>query len=317
MHRDAEERWQHDLDLLRQRRSFEDIAFYLPYLHSQATILDYLPRNGLLILDNPAIIQNRITDLDIQIQELKDRLECERANPAHLRDAHLRWEQIQLQMQQQRQLRFADLLSSAESDFELNQQGGTEYWVPPCSSANSYGGRLRAFVQDCRKAFDNGDRVIIVTMQSRRMAEMLSDESLLPEATIHVSPTKINQLPDPGTLTLIQGQLVEGWQSRLLGLYLYTDTEIFGWSKRRSAQRRKPITPSSFLAEVKPGDYVVHQEHGIGRFEGLARINLTGVEREYLLLHYAGTDKLYIPTDQLDRVTRFIGMGEVFLPSVN
>jgi transcription-repair coupling factor (superfamily II helicase) len=104
--------------------------------------------------------------------------------------------------------------------------------------------------------------------------------------------------------------MLEGWQSRVLGLYLYTDTEIFGWSKRRSVQRRKPITPSSFLTEVKPGDYVVHQEHGIGRFEGLARMNLTGVEREYLLLHYAGTDKLYIPTDQLDRVTRFIGMGD-------
>ena len=96
----------------------------------------------------------------------------------------------------------------------------------------------------------------------------------------------------------------------MLGVYVYTDTEIFGWSKRRSVPRRKPVTPASFLAEVKPGDYVVHQEHGIGRFEGLARMNLTGVEREYLLLHYAGTDKLYIPTDQLDRVTRFIGMGE-------
>lgn len=311
LHRDAQERWQHDLDQLRQRHSFEDIAFYLPYLHSQATILDYLPRNGLLILDNPAMIQNRITELDAQAKDSKERHERERDNPAHLQDAYMRWDQIELQMQQRRQLRFADLLSSAESDFELHQQGGTEALIPPCSSANSYGGRLRAFVQDCRKLLNNGNCVIIVTMQGRRMAEVLSDESVLEEATIHVSPgTKINQLPEPGTLTLIQGQLLEGWQSRLLGAYVYTDTEIFGWSKRRNVQRRKPITPSSFLAEVKPGDYVVHQEHGIGRFEGLARMNLTGVEREYLLLHYAGTDKLYIPTDQLDRVTRFIGMGD-------
>ncbi|HEU5228599.1 MAG TPA: transcription-repair coupling factor, partial [Ktedonobacteraceae bacterium] len=87
-------------------------------------------------------------------------------------------------------------------------------------------------------------------------------------------------------------------------------TEIFGWSKRRGTQRRKPVTPASFLAEVNPGDYVVHQEHGIGRFDGLVRMNMTGVEREYLLIQYAGTDKLYIPTDQLDRVTRYIGMGD-------
>ncbi len=214
-------------------------------------------------------------------------------------------------MQQRRQLRFADILSTAEGDFDVRQQGGTEDLVPPFSSANSYGGRLRAFVQDCRKALDRRDRIVIVTAQARRMAEVLSDESILQEATIHVSPgTNINQIPDAGTLTLIQGQMLEGWQSRTLALYVYTDTEIFGWSKRRSAQRRKPITPASFLAEVNPGDYVVHQEHGIGRFEGLVKMNLTGVEREYLLIQYAGTDKLYIPTDQLDRVTRYIGMGD-------
>jgi transcription-repair coupling factor (superfamily II helicase) len=311
LHRDAEERWNHDMEELRQRRSFDDIAFYLPYLHDQATILDYLPRNGLLILDNPASIQNHIAELDVQAQEMKEHLEQERENPAHLRDAHLSWPQLELQIQQRLQLRFADILSTAEGDFEAHQHGGTENLMPPYSSANSYGGRLRAFVLDCRKALDNRERVVIVTAQARRMAEVLSDESILHEATIHVSPgTNINQLPEAGTLTLIQGQMTEGWQSRLLALSLYTDTEIFGWSKRRSAQRRKPITPASFLAEVNPGDYVVHQEHGIGRFEGLVRMNMTGVEREYLLIHYAGTDRLYIPTDQLDRVTRYIGMGE-------
>jgi transcription-repair coupling factor (superfamily II helicase) len=311
LHRDAEERWRHDLEELRQRHSFDDIAFYLPYLHSPATILDYLPRNGLLILDNPASIQNHITELDTQAQEMKESLEGEHENPTHLRDAYVTWPQLELQIQQRRQLRFADILSSAEGEFEVRQQGGTQYLMPSYSSANSYGGRLRAFVLDCRKALDNRERIVIVTAQARRMAEVLSDESILQEATIHVSPgTNINQLPEPGTLTLIQGQLVEGWQSRPLALYVYTDTEIFGWSKRRSVQRRKPITPASFLAEVNPGDYVVHQEHGIGRFEGLVRMNMTGVEREYLLIHYAGTDKLYIPTDQLDRVTRYIGMGE-------
>ena len=311
LHSDAGERWKRDLELLRQQRSFEDITFYLPYLHDRATILDYLPRNGLLLLDNPAGIQNRIFDLDVQAQDMRDRLEREHENPPHLREAYVSWNQLETQIQQRRQLRFADILSTAEGDFDLRQQGGTENLIPEFRSANSYGGRLRAFVQDCRKALDNRDRVVIVTMQARRMTEVLSDESILHDHTIHVSPgTNINQLPEAGTLTLIQGQLPEGWQSRSLALYVYTDTEIFGWSKRRNAQRRKPVTPASFLAEVKAGDYVVHQEHGIGRFEGLVKMNLTGVEREYLLIHYAGTDKLYIPTDQLDRITRYIGMGD-------
>ncbi|GHO84212.1 transcription-repair coupling factor [Dictyobacter formicarum] len=311
LHKDAEERWKHDIELLGQQRSFEDIAFYLSYLHSPASILDYLPRHGLLIIDNPASVQNHIQELDLQAQEMKEQNEKEHENPARLRNASQDWKQLEPQLQQRRQLRFADILSTAESEFDMRQQGGTENLIPPCSSANSYGGRLRAFVQDCRKALDNRDRVIIVTMQARRMAEVLSDETILQNHTIDVSPgTNINQLPEAGTLTLIQGQLTEGWQSRSLALHVYTDTEIFGWSKRRNVQRRKPVTPASFLAEVNPGDYVVHQEHGIGRFEGLVKMNLTGVEREYLLIHYAGTDKLYIPTDQLDRITRYIGMGD-------
>lgn len=311
LHRDAEERWKRSLEELRQRRSFDDIAFYLPYLHQQATILDYLPRNGLLILDNPGSIQSHIMELDVQAVEMKERFEREREIPAHLRDAHVSWNQLEAQIQQRRQLRFADVLSTAESEFDVRQQGSTEHLIPVHSSANSYGGRLRAFVQDCRKALDNRERVVIVTAQARRLAEVLSDESILHDATIDVSPgTNINQLPEAGTLTLIQGQLLEGWQSRSLALYVYTDTEIFGWSRKRGVQRRRPVTPASFLAEVRPGDYVVHQEHGIGRFDGLVKMSLTGVEREYLLIQYAGTDKLYIPTDQLDRVTRYIGMGD-------
>ncbi|HZU68811.1 MAG TPA: transcription-repair coupling factor [Ktedonobacteraceae bacterium] len=310
LHRDAEERWNRDLEALRGRHSFDDITFYLPYLHAQASILDYLRSKGLVVLDNPEGIQNRILELDAQAQEMKEHFERERENPTQLRAMHIGWDQLEPKLHQRRQLRFADILSADESDFDAGQHG-TEHLVPAFTASNSYGGRLRAFVLDCRKALDHRERIVIVTVQARRLAEVLSDESILNKATIHVSPgTNINELPESSSLTLIQGQLPEGWQSHGLALQVYTDTEIFGWSRRRGAQRRKVVTPASFLADVNPGDYVVHQEYGIGRFEGLVKLNSTGVEREYLLIHYAGTDRLYIPTDQLDRVTRYIGMGD-------
>ncbi len=311
LHHDAEERWKRDLEELRHRRSFDDITFYLPYLHAQASVLDYLPTSGLVILDNPEGIQNRVAELDVQAKEMKERFERDRENPTHLRDVQITWNDLEPRLQQRRQLRFADILSASEGDFETGRYSGTEHLAPTFSSPNSYGGRLRAFVLDCRKALDSRERVVIVTAQARRLAEVLSDESLLGDAAIQVSPgVNINEAPESGTLTLIQGQLPEGWQSRGLALQVFTDTEIFGWSRRQSVQRRKVITPTSFLAEVNPGDYVVHQEYGIGRFEGLVKLDSTGVEREYLLIRYAGTDRLYIPTDQLDRVTRYIGMGD-------
>lgn len=310
LHHDAEERWKRDMEALRQCRSFEDIVFYLPYLHNEASILDYLPQRGLLILDNPESLHNHILDLDAQAQEMKERFERERENPFCLRDAHLSWVKIEPRLQQRRQLRFAGLLSGSDG-FEPSPMNGTEHLVPPFGAPNSYGGRLRAFVQDCRKALDSRERVIIVTAQARRLAEVLGDEATLGQAAIHVSPgSNIHEPPESGSLTLIQGQLNEGWQAHALALQIFTDTEIFGWSRHQKTRRRKVVSPATFLAEVNPGDYVVHQEHGIGRFDGLVKLDSTGVEREYLLIHYAGTDKLYIPTDQLDRITRFIGMGD-------
>lgn len=306
LHHDAEDRWNRDLEELQQRRSFDDISFYLPYLHPQATVLDYLSPRGLLVLDNPESIQNTIVELDAQAQEMRERFENEHENPTHLRNMHIAWDTLEPQLQQRRQLRFADILSAPEAE-----ANNTEHLVPHFSAPNSYGGRLRAFVQDCRKALDSRERVVIVTAQARRLAEVLGDESILDDVAIHVSPgSNIKEVPESSSLTLIQGQLSEGWQSRGLALEVYTDTEIFGWSRRRTEKRRKPVTPASFLAEVNPGDYMVHQEYGIGRFEGLVKLNSTGVEREYLLIQYAGTDRLYIPTDQLDRVTRYIGMGD-------
>lgn len=309
LHHDAEERWKRDLEELRQRRSFDDISFYLPYLHQEASVLDYLPKTGLLILDNPESLQNNILDLDAQSQEMKARFEQERENPTRLRDAHIPWSRLEPRQHQLRQLRFAGILSGSE-DFSTGSDG-TDHLVPQFTTPNSYGGRLRAFVQDCRKALNARERIIIVTAQSRRLSEVMGDEAALGDEAIHVAPlANIVDLPESGSLSLIQGQLGEGWQCHALALQVFTDTEIFGWSRRQKVQRRKLVTPANFLAEVNPGDYVVHQEYGIGRFEGLVKLDSTGVEREYLLLRYSGTDKLYIPTDQLDRVTRYIGMGD-------
>ncbi|HYX49067.1 MAG TPA: hypothetical protein VE843_04965, partial [Ktedonobacteraceae bacterium] len=188
LHHDAEERWERDLEDLRHQRSFDDIAFYLPYLHAQASVLDYLSRDGLVILDNPEGIQNHISELAAQAQEMKERFEYDRENPTHLRNAFITWNELEPRLQERRQLRFADILSAIEGEFDAYQEAGTESLMPTFSSANSYGGRLRAFVQDCRKALELRERIVIVTAQARRMAEVLSDEALLGKSTIHVSP---------------------------------------------------------------------------------------------------------------------------------
>ncbi len=324
LHADAADRWARDLDALRGRQSFDDLVFYLPYLHHPATLLSYLTPDAVLALDMPDRLEEGAQRLAEQAEEVRASLERSGENPPGLRPAFVGWPDLWPQLEAMRHLRFASFLADESQTFASAEAGGTgeSLRVPPSlaasaltpdlHTANSYGGRLRAVVLETRKAMREGQRVVIVTAQARRLCEVFGDDAQFGADAVQVSPVvRLPEAPEPGLLAIVQGHLAEGWQSHALRLTVLADTEVFGWSKRREGARRKPVTPATFLAEVHPGDFVVHQDHGIGRFEGLVKLNSTGVEREYLLIQYAGTDRLYIPTDQLDRVTKFIGMGDV------
>ena len=106
----------------------------------------------------------------------------------------------------------------------------------------------------------------------------------------------------------------EGWRFNAEegDLHFLTDAEAFGWGKARQRRSRQPwaSAPESLFADIQPGDYVVHMEHGIGRFVGLTKIDLDGIERDYLQIDYAQNDRLYVPVHQADRLARYVGPGD-------
>ena len=115
---------------------------------------------------------------------------------------------------------------------------------------------------------------------------------------------------------MVNGSLSEGWKTPLAqisseaSLILLTDYELFGTSKRTSNRRSVRHTSNEnniALADLIPGTYVVHIDHGVARFAGMTRMGDGSSEKEYLMLEYADSDKLYVPTDQLDRVGSYIG----------
>ncbi|MFZ2489304.1 MAG: transcription-repair coupling factor, partial [Anaerolineae bacterium] len=93
--------------------------------------------------------------------------------------------------------------------------------------------------------------------------------------------------------------------------------ELFGWTKpsQRRAPRPRAMAPEAFFADVNPGDYVVHMEHGIGQFTGLISMTMDdGTVREYLQVDYAMGDRLFVPVHQADRLSRYVGAGEHIAP---
>jgi len=115
-----------------------------------------------------------------------------------------------------------------------------------------------------------------------------------------------------GALAVVHGSLPDGWSVRSDSrwLTLLTDAEVFGFVKQRRFTRPPAGRRIDFLAELSPGDFVVHIEHGIGQFAGLTHLASDGQEREYMEVRYAEGDRLFVPTDQVDRVSRYVGPGD-------
>ena len=176
----------------------------------------------------------------------------------------------------------------------------------PFSAPPAYGGQLRKLVLEAIAETRAGRRVIVVSQQAQRLAELFGDEDAPVSVGLRAGS---DALP---LLTLVQGSLSDGWRFGDDGRRspLLTDTEVFGFTKQRRAPPRRTINREAFLAELVPGAYVVHIDHGIARFAGVIRKSVDGYEREYLELHYAEGDQLFVPTDQLDRVSRYIGPSD-------
>ncbi len=251
----------------------------------------------MLVLDDPEGIELAVTRLNEEAQELRATKTESGELPEGFPSPYLVWQELETQIEAKRRLVLPNAIS-----YQLSAAGNGQAW--PFVPAQSYGSQLEMFLKTARQMVGQRQRVVVVSHQANRLAELLQKED------VHTSPTsQIEAIPPIGSITVIQGSLDGGW---LLDdrLTLITDVELFGFVKQPRSARKRPIPHQWFLPQLAPGDYVVHVDHGIARFRGLTRMSSEGMEKEYLVLEYAGGDRLYVPTERIDRVSRYIGAGD-------
>ncbi|MPZ24733.1 MAG: DEAD/DEAH box helicase, partial [Dehalococcoidia bacterium] len=296
----AEERWRNDLATLQSGDWFPQEACYTSFL-ARGNILDFVPREALLVLDEASEIERRLDDLEEQAvqarEESEERGEIPRGLPLPLTP----WSAlISLASGHHRQLHF--------SRWTTGEEGGG-FIRGPFTAAPIYGGSLRTMIDGAEKMAAEKRRVIVVSQQAQRIAELFREEGRDVEAVAGV-----RQLPAPARTSVVQGSLGQGWilNDDAGSAVLITDAEIFGFRKQRRAlpRRRSSALADAVLPELRAGDFVVHIDHGIARFGGTVRRRLDNRETEYLELYFADGDKLYVPVDQADRVGRYVGPGD-------
>jgi transcription-repair coupling factor (superfamily II helicase) len=146
--------------------------------------------------------------------------------------------------------------------------------------------------------------------QAQRLFELLTHYPLPLSISERDFPTERTRRD--GKLDILTGEISRGFRLREGGMAVIAEEEIFGPRLKRrglSETRKKQILTS--LAELKPGDYMVHLDFGVGVYRGLQHIALQGAEGDFLLLDYAGNDKLYLPVDRINLVQRYIGADGV------
>lgn len=124
-------------------------------------------------------------------------------------------------------------------------------------------------------------------------------------------------LPSPGGVAVLPGTLQSGFVFPGLRLALITEGEIFGRRRQKREATRAPsgVKIASYR-DLKVGDYVVHVQHGIGQYLGIKAMEVQGVQRDYLFIKYEAADRLYVPTDQIHLVQKYVG-GEGLKPRLN
>jgi|DewCreStandDraft_2_1066082.scaffolds.fasta_scaffold00062_97 transcription-repair coupling factor (superfamily II helicase) len=305
---DQRDAWRRHIELLRQGVPFDEASFYMAYFGAHSTLLDYAPQ-AMLVLEQPERLGQALDELERQAAEMRAKALRGREIPEDFQLGQRPFSDFW------RLVAERDVLSLEFGEPATQPAGDASsqrFTLQSFEMAHTYGGQLKHAVEDIQRWRSEQQRVVVVSRQAQRLSELLADEGILVAIT-----ERLDRVPLPGSLTLLQGHLAEGWRNPALGLAVIGDAELFGWARPQHAPRRRRVPkPSLFVSDLTPGDYVVHIEHGVARFQGIVRMAGPQGEREYLVLQYAGDDRLYVPTDQLDRVERYIGVGD-HTPTLN
>ena len=287
--------------------------FHIPLLHSQpATLLDYLPQKAVVLIDDVSIIESMAEEIEAQAVKFRQDSIAEETLSADFPLPYVPWSELHDGVQ-------GGLVEFGYSGGERLEIRELENSLASCFGHDErFGGRLKPFIEYTASLVERGESVIVVSRQSPRLQELWLEsdtrkseienpkfvESSLSEGFILNLQSPVSNLQSP----------ITNYQS----LHLITDSEVFGWERPQPRTRQRPAaeTPESVYADLNVGDYVVHIDHGVGRFGGLVTRELDNHAREFLAVEYDGGGQLYVPVHQADRLTRYVG-AEGAMPALD
>ena len=299
-----------NLEMLNETSTFETIDSYLPFFYKEMeSFFDYL-EGYTFVIDDLKRCQGKIESIYYEFNEnylaflqRGDILPSQNKLLIDKEELLIRLEKSDVITLNTFDTR-ADILFPLTS-IELNQ-----------ITSNNYNGQLDLLIEDIKSRKAKGFRTLILAgtrTRGERLVKTLRDRDVE-----SVYKDEIDNI-ELGQAVVTFGNLIKGFEYPDLKVCVISDKEVFGEAKKslpKKSNKKKGVGKITSFAELKPGDYVVHANHGIGVFKGIKQIDIAGNTRDYLDIVYDKGDKLYVPVDQLDLVQKYIG-SEGKTPKIN
>ncbi|MFA9397932.1 MAG: transcription-repair coupling factor [Clostridiaceae bacterium] len=297
-----------NLESLIETKGFENIDSFTPYFYEKTSdFFDYVGNSLVVIEDN----ERCLGKLDSVYYEYQDsyKMSLERGNILKGQGNLLISKEILLEE------------LSLKDTIVLNSFAKQTKFLKPRSivdfseiNLSSYQGQIELLINDIKEKKDKGYKILILSgtkSRGERLSKALFDRNI-----DSVYKDTVNDI-EYGKVIITYGSLYKGFEFPDYKLSVISDKEVFGEAKKK--KKRKVIKGASKLKnfmELKPLDYVVHVNHGIGIYKGIKQLEIQGIKKDYLEIKYDGADKLYVPVEQLDMVQKYIG-NEKGSPKIN
>ncbi|MEA4812558.1 MAG: transcription-repair coupling factor [Anaerolineaceae bacterium] len=261
-----------------------DVAALYDY---PSSLMDFLPANAIIMLDGQEFIEAAVNDIEEESSGRFSQLVQQGKLNQNAALPYLTWSEIEDGFGKRQVLELGHTHAIEGAALSAAFDPGPRF-----------AGRLKDFQTYLLNLDHKEEPWLVVSRQATRLRQLWEE--------IHP------HLDEETQKRFIEGSISAGWILHGEGKiqqHLLSDSEIFGWN--RPQPRRRPMlnseSPEALLGDLRPGDWVVHVDHGIGQFTGLHKPTLDGIQREFLAIQYKNNDTLYVPIHQADRVSRYVG----------
>ena len=292
---------------LSKKQRFSEVETYLTNIYAAPqTLFGYI--DALFIIEEPLRAKERCEKLYGEFLAEHDAA-CKRRDALPSFAGLMRGWDFVVSEGAKKQTALMNQLMTQPAEFEPRAAIKLDGTVAPV-----YHGRIDILCEDLRHYKNSGYGVLMLTSGETRSQRLM--DSLDKNGVESFMMTSHGALM-PGQFALMPLNLSVGFAFTQAKLLVLSENDIFGTSKKRGTTRKsQPGQKIKAFTDLNVGDYVVHDTHGIGVYVGMAKLEVDGKQRDYLNIKYNGTDQLYIPTDQMDRVQKYIG-SQARLPSLS